>query len=206
MMHTCMSSLWLEEDFLCILLPSVELILCSTGAHMRWNSCCFLPSLEFSVSHSSRTEAPDIFKVLWFCDFFSTAPLSPKLARNIGATKQDLEPGDLTSQSVHEQLCSFRKSRSCWGSWSGPPRTSQQAFLCPRGCCRFQHFPHRTYGVFTAGWSSVSTVTFSYFKKELLAPCSYSRGIALCVRQVFHQNIQTIVLIVQELLGPSTIL
>lgn len=52
---------------------------------------------------------------------------------------------NLTWQSVHERLCSSHKSRSCWGSWSGPPRTSQQVSLCPTHCRRFQHFPRRTF-------------------------------------------------------------
>lgn len=32
----------------------------------------------------------------------------------------------------------------------------------------------------------------------------YSRGIALCVGQVLHQNIQTFILLIQKLLGPPT--
>lgn len=128
MMHTCTSSLWLEEDFLCILLPSVELILCNTGATCETKQL-LVPPVSVTLFEPQQQN------------------FAPQLARN----KQDPQPGHLTSQSVHEQLCSFRKSRSCWGSWSGPPRTSQQAFLCPTGCRHFQHFPRRTYRVFPAG-------------------------------------------------------
>lgn len=109
--------------------------------------------------------------------------------------------GALTLQSAHELLCSSHMmSGSCWDSWSSLPLTYLVILLCLKACRHFQHSPLQTYKIWTA-WEFL----IIFFSKTVIPSFRYSRGITLCMGQVFHQNIQTFVLLIEELLGPSKV-
>lgn len=109
-------------------------------------------------------------------------------------------PQLLTLQSVHERLWTSRVNECRRSSWSDPPWTSPPSCLCPTECRRSPRSPRRTCDAQTLGENKNFRRRSSV---SLHSPWLYSRGVALCVGQVFHQNVQTFILIIEKLLRPS---
>lgn len=186
--QTCTSSLWPELDFLEILFPKVELILekddintsrtLSETEVFFYKSRCNLQTIYWSVTSVEHIDCSYPIK-RW-------SELLPYSQR--------------TSCSAHP----------IW--WVGSAGTLGQVFHWPiwwfcsvwKGAAIFKTLQFKPTQFGQHGKSS-STVIKYFISKSVIPSFRYSRGITLCMGQVFHQNIQTFVLLIEELLGPPKV-
>lgn len=104
----------------------------------------------------------------------------------------------LTLQLGPVQLCSCHASDPRQSSWSNLPLTALLVFVCLTGCHRFPRSPNQI--------CKMSKFTLSdkccHRHRTQQIFCKYSRSITLSMGQVFHQDIQTFVLLIKKFLSP----